>query len=216
MTAKKKRSKIDWLNHFVGFISVLAGVLIAFGLNNWNESRKERRIIQSVLVNIQDEVKRNNERLDAAYGENKKIHDTLGGYLQLLDDTMEPNAPLDTLRKFQSANSAFISADLESVSFSFELFQLSNVAWRTAERTNILSAMDYDLVHDLAFIYDFQTKLDRFDEKITDEISRMASYSDSKQDWRRMLKDVNTALTFSEVLKQQYNEALETMEDHME
>ena len=216
MATKKKKNKIDWLNHFVGFVGVLAGVLIAFGLNNWNESNKEHRIIQSVLVNIEDELRRNSERLDTAYAENKKIHDALKGYLALLDDKMEPNVPTDTLEKFQAENPEFMSEDLESVSIAFELFQLSDVAWRTAERTNILSAMDYDLVHDLAFIYDFQNKLDHFDEKVPDEISRVWSSRTNKQGWSRMLKDLNTALVFSGIVEELYDNVLEEMEDHIE
>ncbi len=215
MAAKKKKRNIDWLNHFVGFVGVLAGVMIAFGLNNWNESRKEERTIQAVLVNIEDELKRNSDRLDTAYMENKAIHDVLQGFLALVDDSMEPNAPADSLKQFHLRHPEFISEDFESISFSFELFQLSDVAWRTAERTNILSSMDYDLVHDLAFIYDFQSKLDRFDERIADEISNIWS-SSTKRDWRRMLKNVNTALVFAEVVKERYDQLLEEINHYKE
>ena len=42
-----KKKKIEWLNHFVGFVSVVLGVLMAFWLNSWNESRKESGSIET-------------------------------------------------------------------------------------------------------------------------------------------------------------------------
>lgn len=191
--AAKTNKAIDWLNHFVGLISVLLGVLIAFGLNNWNESQKEERVINTVLKNIANEIEENLGRLDSVNYENQLAHDQLKQYLRLVDGKMDTNRPLDSIRAFQMKNPGFISEDLQSISFSLELYQLSNVAWRTAERTNVLPSMDYDLVQGLAVIYDFQSKLERFDTDITDKMAAISSSENRKEDWSRIRKDLDIA-----------------------
>lgn len=205
----KKKSKIDWLNHFFGLISVLLGVLIAFGLNSWNENNKEDKIISTVLKNLYSEVEGNIRKVDSVNQENQVVHDQLKEYLELVDSQMEPLEPIDSLRAFQSRNTEFISDDLESIAFHIELYQLSNVAWKTAERTNILSAMDYDLVKGLAVIYDFQTKIERFDVDITDRVASIATSENRKEDWARIRKDIDIALQFSTSLQEGYKDLLQ-------
>ena len=129
MAAKDKKHNIDWLNHFVGLISVLLGVLIAFGLNSWNESRKEDRVIQTVLVNIQDEMENNLRELDSTYLANKNLRDFLVELLKVVDDKMDPVKPADSLIGFRQKYADYISDDLESISILIELFELSDVAW---------------------------------------------------------------------------------------
>lgn len=48
--------KIDWLNHFLEFIMVVVGILLAFALNNYNESRKERQLAEQYMEGIKQEV----------------------------------------------------------------------------------------------------------------------------------------------------------------
>ena len=76
----------------------------------------------------------------------------------------------------------------------------------TAGRTNVLSSMDYELVSDLAEIYSIQKRLKSFDDSITKEISNVASAEKDKRAWMKMMKDIDTALTFAVVLKESLQE----------
>lgn len=48
--------KIDWPNHLVGFFSALFGILIAFELDEWKESRKEEKIAANAFIRLQQEI----------------------------------------------------------------------------------------------------------------------------------------------------------------
>jgi len=47
--------KIDWLNHFLEFIVVVIGILIAFQLNTCRENKKEKKIVEKHISNIIEE-----------------------------------------------------------------------------------------------------------------------------------------------------------------
>jgi len=53
--------KIDWTNHFIEFITVVIGILLAFGLNALYESRKEAHIVNKHLEGIKQEIVLNSE-----------------------------------------------------------------------------------------------------------------------------------------------------------
>jgi hypothetical protein len=56
------KRKIDWLNHFLEFIVVVIGILLAFQLNAYAEQNKEKELIVQHSNNIiqETEVNRNN------------------------------------------------------------------------------------------------------------------------------------------------------------
>ena len=74
--------KIDWKNHLVEFVLITLGVLIAFGLNAWYESRQERKQTRLYLEGIVDELKTNRAEL----AEKHAYHEEL---LQRLIDSTE-------------------------------------------------------------------------------------------------------------------------------
>ena len=63
-------SSIDWKNHFVELITVIIGISIAFSLNNWNESRKDRnqekKYIRALLTDLEKDQERLQELLDTS------------------------------------------------------------------------------------------------------------------------------------------------------
>jgi hypothetical protein len=56
-------TKINWSNHLVEFAIVTLGILIGFGLNSCNETRKEKKQVQLYLNGIEEELKANKEEL---------------------------------------------------------------------------------------------------------------------------------------------------------
>ncbi len=42
--------EIDWKNHLIEFVLIIAGILLALRINNWNEDRKDRLLEEEYLV----------------------------------------------------------------------------------------------------------------------------------------------------------------------
>ena len=55
--------RIDWLNHFLEFIVVVIGILLAFQLNTCSEKKKESELVKSHIENIIEETKFNLNRV---------------------------------------------------------------------------------------------------------------------------------------------------------
>ena len=51
---------IIWRNHLIELITVVIGITIAFGLNNWNEDRKDRQMereyLQSIVADLENDI----------------------------------------------------------------------------------------------------------------------------------------------------------------
>lgn len=58
--------KIDWPNHLIEIIVVIAGILIAFQLNKCSQNRKEAKTIDKHLASVCEETEKNEYFLDLA------------------------------------------------------------------------------------------------------------------------------------------------------
>lgn len=57
--------KIDWLNHFLEFIVVVIGILLAFQLNTCREDKKEQALVSSHAENVLEETLFNQKQIQA-------------------------------------------------------------------------------------------------------------------------------------------------------
>lgn len=48
--------KANWVRHGFETLVVVVGILVAFGLNNWNENRKERLVEKELLEDLQKDL----------------------------------------------------------------------------------------------------------------------------------------------------------------
>jgi len=53
--------KIDWINHLIGFLTALIGIVIAFQLDDWQERRREEEKLKITLKAIKAEIDSNKE-----------------------------------------------------------------------------------------------------------------------------------------------------------
>lgn len=51
------KQKISWENHLVGLAVVFIGVTVAFGLNNWRQSRTDRQLEAKYIASLQTDTK---------------------------------------------------------------------------------------------------------------------------------------------------------------
>lgn len=56
-----KKLNIDWTNHFIAFLATVIGIIIAFSLEDWNDSRKEKEAVHQAMNSLKSELKSNFE-----------------------------------------------------------------------------------------------------------------------------------------------------------
>ncbi len=159
--AKRKKTdkrKIDWLNHSVGFVSVVIGVIIAFWLNSWAIENKERKIAKVALQNIRSEIVKNSLSLDTLIDLNRRQLLGLETYVPKLDKDMwfvGSSAEFDSLRmRFPD-----LIISRGRLNIGIELYSLPDVAWKTSLNSSVLSSTDFELVYMLNEAYSLQEKI---------------------------------------------------------
>lgn len=213
MSAEKKK-KIEWLNHFVGFVSVVLGVLMAFWLNSWNESRKESASIETALQNIKNEIEKNQSGMDSIIATNKHQRDMLEEYLEYIDEDMNVRVSRERLNPLVEKYAEYLSADGMGVKINLELFQLSEVAWVTTHRTGILAAIDFELAFILESTYDLQEKVNSFDDTIISELRNM---SDKKDSFQKIYRALDIEINLATQLKErEYPKALKAINQQLQ
>lgn len=86
----RNSKKIDWLNHFLEFIVVVIGILLAFQLNTCSEKKKEKKLIIEHINNIIDETQLNKSLLQNSIKNSEKLIATLDSTIQLTEkDTLD-------------------------------------------------------------------------------------------------------------------------------
>ena len=209
-----KKKKIEWLNHFVGFVSVVLGVLMAFWLNSWNESRKESGSIETALRNIKNEIERNQTGMDSILAKNKRQRDMLEEYLEFIDEDMKVKVPKEQLNPLVEKYSDFLSADGMGVKINLDLLQLSEVAWVTTHRTGILAAIDFELAFTLESTYDLQEKVNSFDDTI---ISELRNVSGKKEPFQKIYRALDIEINLATQLRErEYPKALKAINEQLQ
>ena len=62
-------------------ITVIVGILIALGVNNWNEDRKDRIYLQNIYQAIQSELEESKEELAISIPKQQVLIDSIGRYI---------------------------------------------------------------------------------------------------------------------------------------
>ncbi len=179
MKEKKKPStgsQIDWPNQIMNFFGVVIGVLFAFSLNHWNESRKSERQTAIALENIKKEIHNNLENLNSNLPSNMQQKDFLTLFLDNVNDDLEPLIQdEDSLRSIFGEFEAFYVYTPTSFNakLEFELYALSSVAWETAVQSQLLTELDYELAYVIQEHYSVQEKLTLIDDAIIEEVRKL-------------------------------------------
>lgn len=65
--------KIDWLNHFLEFIVVVIGILLAFQLNTCRESQKEHVLVEEHVASILEETQFNKTQIKGSIENSERL-----------------------------------------------------------------------------------------------------------------------------------------------
>ena len=145
MTTKRVRRNESFpIYHlFLEIFSVLLGVLIALGVNEWRAKQASLEMTRSVLDNIRGEIFSNRAGIEADIEANE----------EQLSQIMDSMAELKTLAAESGENGAEPTIGAR---FGFSQELLSRTAWDTALLTQAVQNMDLAMMQELSGIYQLQ------------------------------------------------------------
>ena len=132
-------SKYTLQDYAFQFITVTAGVLIALFINELVVWKQNSDLVAEAREMIRHEIADNKKDLEA----------TLSG-LPRDREAMEKSI------KFATDMMAAGKTSVTAIELHYNMADLSDTSWRTAERTGALGFMDYSEVQRLSKLYDFQ------------------------------------------------------------
>lgn len=201
------KRKYAFEDYLFQFITVTTGVLLALvvnGLDSWNDTRE---LVRKARTTIGREIGDNKKELEESISGFASDHKMLQGAIQFADELLAKGR-----------------SDLRAFKLNYNLAELSNTSWRTADRTGALSQMEHGEVQKYSKLYDFQ---DVFLERQRDALDRFADamslvegdFSPEKPNlkdvelFRQRLMELRATLTiqeqFARRLLKNYEEALQ-------
>ncbi len=133
------KSKYAFADYAFQFITVTAGVLIALFINELMVWKQNNDLVAEARVMIQREIADNKKDLEATLAAFPRDREAMENSIKFASDML--------------ANS---KTSITSLQLHYNLADLSDTSWRTAERTGALRLMDYGEVQRLSKLYDFQ------------------------------------------------------------
>jgi len=125
MAKHKKRKLVIRIKKFLAdMIPVLAGVLIALSLNNWQESRNNQKFVDGVMLAVSGEISENETELVTAIKQHQIILDTISEYIY---------------------NDSVSLADIINKVNGVQFIQIKNTAWKSFLNQNI-TLIDYEII----------------------------------------------------------------------
>ena len=121
---KKLYRGIHWRNIAVEFISIVAGVLIALAVDEWNEDRQNQNRATNAIENVSSELQENLKILNIIHPNNVAV-------MSALFDSTEGDA-----------NQNFLPG-----------VQLQETAWQTMINTGVSAYIPYDDLYEIGAIY---------------------------------------------------------------
>lgn len=121
------------------FITIMAGVLIAMLANGMVERSKDRQLVAEARAMLQREIADNQKDLASTISGLPKDLQSIDQALQFADDMLATG-----------------KTKVTSIQLHFNMADIFDTSWRTAERTGALSHMEYAEVQRYSKLYDFQ------------------------------------------------------------
>jgi hypothetical protein len=146
--SKKNSLSIDWKKYTYEMVSIIIGVLIALGVDEWNENRQNQERARIAVTNIQSEVQRNLDYLEVLHPRN-----------------------MEAFALIQSDSSEDDSASI------IPGLQLQDVAWKTFMSNGISVHVDYEELYQIARLYSILQIYKDFSNKFVEQIMVTRSMS---------------------------------------
>jgi hypothetical protein len=132
-------SKYSAADYTFQFITVTVGMFIALLINGMVEWNDNRELVAEARATIAREIADNKKDLDATVASFPRDQEALTSAIQFADDLLKQG-----------------KTSITSLQLHYNMADLSDSSWRTAERTGALSHMEYAEVQKYSKLYDFQ------------------------------------------------------------
>ncbi|OEK04793.1 DUF6090 family protein [Roseivirga misakiensis] len=147
------KQKISWKQHFIELIVVIIGISIAFTLEGWSDSKKERKLEQNYLNSIKSDLEKDRTDLQLIYDSTNTVLRYVGEVFYFIGT----NAPLESY-KFHHATSGYLATH----------FYPKNGTYTSMVNSGDLNLIqDFELRADLSDLYNVEYKeLERADRVV--------------------------------------------------
>lgn len=165
--------KIDWLNHFIAFLSALFGIYIAFRLENFRENQQEKERIQIIEKAIRNEIENNL----MIYSQNVEVLSDWLEYNTFIWDKTDDKGQLvvgiNEMSKMTEKHPTRLKDCelIKTLNDTLSIYKigefivdvvpmtgLSTSSWKAGIASGLLNSMDYSIVNNLTKIYDWVEK----------------------------------------------------------
>ncbi len=147
---KKLTSSTSFKTIIIEFFSIVLGVLLALGVNQWRENANNEERAEAALVNIKNEIESNKKTLQIIYENNRQT--------------------LEAINKNAAENEDSEHTYIPGI-------QLSNIAWTTMLNTGITNYIDYDLMLQLSATYSIHDVYKQTAKSFVDANLTLSAYS---------------------------------------
>lgn len=190
---------------FLQFVLITFSVLVAFGVENWNDKRKNSQDKRDILKRIRIEILNNRILLLEQRSIQDAMKRELDGHFDRKGITKEQvSGTIVALQKIHSDRKSSLL--------------MQNTTWETAQYSNIIQHFSHDVTHRLTRCYQYQ------DEVYKNTMRTMNDLLNSREAFRQqesgitmeMLRaKLNELQLHSETLLLAYGEALVTLDQYV-
>ncbi|WP_203294731.1 hypothetical protein [Luteirhabdus pelagi] len=207
--------KIDWLNHFLEFIVVIIGILLAFQLNTCSEEKEQAKLIDRHITNITEETRFNKTNLEKTIAESKQLKQTVDSIMTLLDS----DGPLWNINMLS----------LQALRLNYAYYK-QNAYNSLKQSGDIRFIDDLNLRDDIITLYEYfnwaralddatrDTYLDNFQPYVMNNFDmRRATLQDREKYHNQVYKNILTSYSYMMQFRlQRQEELLQRMTDFIE
>ncbi len=174
---KFREWKVDWPNHLIGFFSALFGILIAFELDQWRESKNNQEDARNAFEKIKVEIQINKETLHSVVNTNLKLLELLEfEVIPHINDKLGYNGPTEAAIAINSkvypvAIIHIVDTSLANInsSVTINMGSLSHPilhysAWESAKATGVINNFEYEKVLAISYLYNTERILEELQE----------------------------------------------------
>jgi len=172
---------MNWKYLFTELALIVAGILLAINLNSWNANRKLDEQVKLSIVKIQEELKHNIEELENVIESNQEMSDFYVALNRLIDQDADQFTcrveDMTSLRSqyqnyFEVLDSTKVSKDQYEyridLAFELEYGEMRDIAWRTAQLTQVINEFEYNCLGEIISVYGFQELFNNVQNKFLD------------------------------------------------
>jgi hypothetical protein len=141
--------KIDWLNHFLEFIVVVIGILLAFQLNTCRGEKQENKLVEGHVENLIEETLFNKSQIKTSLEASENLLEKLDTLIKMTGD-----------QDFNTFTAHVISMELMSLDYMY----LKRNAYNSLVETGDIRFMeDAQLQKEIVSLYEYYNWLEAAD-----------------------------------------------------